>query len=124
MAQRAADSIATESPPRPMPGALPSLGMRGGLGKTLLIAFLVLTIVPLSLLALLTYQQIQRDTRQKLLSSLETVVALKEARLLDWVRSYERELSLLAGLLEQDADPVALLTAIQANDPLECAHPG
>ncbi len=91
--------------------------MRGGLGKTLLFAFLLLTIVPLSLLALLTYQQIQRETRQKLLASLETVVALKEARLMDWVQGYERELGLLAGLIGQESDQTAQLAALQANDP-------
>ena len=70
--------------------------MRGGLGKTLLLAFLLLAIVPLSLMAFLTYHQIQRVTRQKLIGSLETMVALKEAHLVDFVRGYERELALLA----------------------------
>jgi signal transduction histidine kinase len=74
-------------------------GMRGGLGKTLLITFLLLTIVPLSFLAFLTYNQIQRDTGQKLIASLENVVALKEAHLIDWLRNYERELTWLAGVL-------------------------
>jgi signal transduction histidine kinase len=71
-------------------------GMRGGLGKTLLLAFLLLAIVPLSLLAFLTYHQIQRVTRQRLIASLETTVALKEAHLVEFVRGYERELALLA----------------------------
>jgi signal transduction histidine kinase len=91
--------------------------MRGGLGKTLLIAFLLLAIVPLSLLALLTYYEIQRDTRQKLVASLETVVALKEAHLIDWVWGYERELGLLADALDRHADPVAEMAAVQALDP-------
>ena len=51
------------------------------MGKTLLIAFLLLAIVPLSLLAFLTYSQIQYDTERRLVSSLEGVVALKEAHL-------------------------------------------
>ena len=85
MAQQAIDSIGekTSSPTTPRP--LPTLGMRGGLGKTLLVSFLLLAIVPLSLLALLTYHEIQRDTRQKLVASLETLVALKEAHLIDWI---------------------------------------
>jgi signal transduction histidine kinase/HAMP domain-containing protein len=81
---------------RPAP-IVPTLGLRGGLGKTLLVTFLLLAIVPLSLLAFLTYRQIQHDTGQKLMLSLETMVALKESRLVDWVKSYERELALLAG---------------------------
>ena len=91
--------------------------MRGGLGKTLLISFLLLAIVPLGLLALLTYHEIERDTRQKLVASLETVVALKEAHLIDWVWGYERELGLLADALDRHADPLAEMTAVQALDP-------
>ncbi len=91
--------------------------MRGGLGKTLLIAFLLLAIVPLSLLALVTYHEIQRDTRQKLVASLETTVALKDAHLIDWVWGYERELGLLAEALDRYADPAAELAAVQALDP-------
>ncbi|MBN1657772.1 MAG: HAMP domain-containing protein [Anaerolineae bacterium] len=77
------------------------LGMRGGLGKTLLLAFLLLTIIPLSLLAFLTYNQIQHDTRDKLLSSLSTVVALKEAHLADWIDAHKGQLALVA----QEFDP-------------------
>lgn len=91
--------------------------MRGGLGKTLLIAFLLLTIVPLSLLGFLTYNQIQHDTRERLVASLETMVALKEAHLLDRVESYQRALILLADALGPGSDHAAQLAAIQANDP-------
>lgn len=97
MAQRAIDfSRAKGSFQAPSQG-VPSLGMRGGLGKNLLIAFLLLAIVPLGLLALFTNNQIQHDTRQKLVASLETMLALKDAHLMNWVTGYERELSLLAG---------------------------
>jgi signal transduction histidine kinase/HAMP domain-containing protein len=96
MARPALDRASAHRPSRQAPRIAPTLGLRGGLGKTLLIAFLLLAIVPLSLLALLTYHQIQRDTGQKLILSLETMVALKESHLLDWVGSYERELTLLA----------------------------
>lgn len=103
----------------------PPLGLRGGLGKSLLIAFLLLAIVPLSLLAVFTYNQIQRDTRQRLILSLEEMVALKGAYLVDWAESRERELSLAAEALEQaeigeDAarqGPAELLAAVRATDP-------
>jgi signal transduction histidine kinase/HAMP domain-containing protein len=124
MAQPALDLATTT------PHIAPSLGLRGGLGKTLLLAFLLLAIVPLSFLALLIYHQIQRDTGQKLMLSLETVVALKEARLVDWVESYDRELALLAGDLNLEASDStgrsrpalaqalsARLAAVQAADP-------
>ncbi len=122
MVQQATDSVRVNRSPRPTSQALPTVGMRGGLGKTLLIAFLLLTIVPLSLLAFLTYTQIQRETRQKIVASLETTVALKEAHLMDWVRGYERELGLLAAVLDREADQtseqaVAQMAALQTVDP-------
>ena len=70
--------------------------MRGGLGKNLLIAFLLLATIPLALLAFLIYVQVQRDSSQKLLVSLETMAALKEANLVSRVDSQRRELALLA----------------------------
>ncbi len=79
--------------------------MRGGLGKTLLTAFLLLAIVPLGLLAFATYNQIQNDTRHKVLTSLDTIVALEEAHVVDWVEGCERELGLLAGVC--GGDPAA-----------------
>jgi signal transduction histidine kinase len=99
-----------------------ALGMRGGLGKTLLTAFLLLAIVPLGLLAFATYNQIQNDTRRKVLASLDTIVALEEAHLVDWAAGQERELGLLAGLCGGDstfdqsclAQAAAWLTETQA----------
>ncbi len=117
MAQQAVDSVRVNRSPRTAPRASPALGMRGGLGKTLLIAFLLLTIVPLSLLAFLTYNQIQRETRENLVASLETMVALKEAHLVDVVESYERTLILLADTLGPGSDDGTWLAAIQASDP-------
>jgi signal transduction histidine kinase len=117
MAQQAIDSLRSNASRQRTSRAVPTLGMRGGLGKTLLIAFLLLTILPLSLLALLTYNQIQRDTRQKLVASLETMVALKDAHLMDWVRSHEHQLSLLASTLDDSGNEAAQLSAVQVIDP-------
>ena len=117
MVQQAIDTLGENRSAQTAPRPIPAPGMRGGLGKTLLISFLLLAIAPLSLLALLTYHEIERDTRQKLVASLETVVVLKEAHLIDWVWGYERELSLLADSLDRHADPVAEMAALQALDP-------
>ena len=116
MAQQVVDSLRVNRSSQRVSRASPTLGMRGGLGKTLLIAFLLLTIVPLSLLGFLTYNQIQRDTREKVVASLETIVALKEDHLVDLVESYERALTLLADTLDPGSDYGARLAAIQAND--------
>jgi signal transduction histidine kinase len=117
MAERTVSSMTAGTTVQSMPRPVPTLGMRGGLGKTLLIAFLLLTIVPLSLLAFLTYHQIQADTREKVVSSLETTVALKEAHLVDWARSYQRELSLMAGVLGEGTADAGQLAALQSADP-------
>jgi signal transduction histidine kinase len=117
MAPQALGSIRENSSAQTASRSAPTLGLRGGLGKTLLIAFLLLAIVPLGLLSFLTYSQIQRDTGQKLSASLESIAALKEARLLDWVESYEQILALLAATPEVQSDLSGHLAAVQAVDP-------
>jgi signal transduction histidine kinase/HAMP domain-containing protein len=125
MAQQAIDSArpptSLQSPQR----SGPVLGMRGGLGRTLLIAFLLLAIVPLSLLAILTNSQIQRNTGQRILTSLETMVTLKAAHVVEWVSSYERELNLLTAGLDSLSPPgqslandlSVMLATLQSADP-------
>jgi signal transduction histidine kinase len=88
--------------------------MRGGLGKSLLIAFLLLAIIPLALLAFLTYRQVQGDSSQKLIASLETMVALKEANLVTRVESSQRQLGLLASTLDLDTDLTSQLAELQS----------
>jgi signal transduction histidine kinase len=131
MAQQAVDSLRTNNAPlslsRQAPlgqTTAPTVGLRGGLGKTLLLAFLLLTIVPLSLLSFLIYDQIQQDAGLKLGDSLETIAVLKASRLVDWVASYERQLVLLARYPAlKNADPAqraellaAQLAALQTTD--------
>ena len=116
MAQRAIRAIKSylsQSPPQ----TFAPLGMRGGLGKTLLIAFLLLAIVPLSLLALFTYNQIERDTQAKVGSWLEGVGALKEAHLVDWLESRERVLALSAVNLEEGIDRGRILAQTLSAEP-------
>jgi signal transduction histidine kinase len=117
MAQRAIDFLRISRPSQPFSPATPTLGLRGGLGKTLLIAFLLLAIVPLSLLAFLTYNRVQRDTGANLTTSLENIVALKEVHLLDWVASYQRELGLVASLPDLPGHLPDRLATMQAADP-------
>lgn len=111
---------ATSGPPaQPLSPSLSSLHMRGGLGKTLLIAFLLLAIVPLSFLALVTYHQVQRDIQQRLLASLGTVAAFQEAHLVDWVEASRRDLALVATALERTSlapggDPAAAQAELEA----------
>ena len=45
-------------------------GMRGGLGRILLTAFMLLAIVPLSIVSYLAVRRVQRDMRQEVTDSL------------------------------------------------------
>lgn len=110
---------ASGPPAQPLSPSLSSLHMRGGLGKTLLIAFLLLAIVPLSFLALVTYHQVQHDIQQRLLASLGTVAAFQEAHLVDWVEASRRDLALVATALERTSlapggDPAAAQAELEA----------
>jgi signal transduction histidine kinase/HAMP domain-containing protein len=117
MAQQVVDAIRARPSPKTSAQTLPTLGLRGGLGKTLLIAFLVLAITPLSLLALLTYHQIQQNTGQRVMASLETMVTLKEAHLVDWVQGYERELALVADQLGTKSPAPSLANGSELSSP-------
>lgn len=117
MVQSAIDLLRTPRASQHNSPAVSPLGLRGGLGKTLLTAFLLLTIVPLSLLAFLTYNRVQRDAGEKLTTSLESIVTLKGVHLADWVASYERELALLNTFPDLQTHLVDRLASIQATDP-------
>ncbi len=114
MAQRAIAAIRAYFAPPPPAQIAPTLGLRGGLGKTLLISFLLLAIVPLSLLSFLTYHQIQRDTGKILIGSLETMVSLKEESLVTRLEAYEHDLALMSTVVAQQADPIPALEAVLA----------
>ncbi len=88
-------------PAQSLSPSLCSLHMRGGLGKSLLLAFLLLAIVPLSILAFITYHEVQRYVEEGVLASLQTIVSLQEAHLLDWVAANERELALVAAAIDR-----------------------
>ncbi|MGC9333068.1 MAG: ATP-binding protein [Anaerolineae bacterium] len=117
MAERAINAVRTYLFRQPPPQTFAPLGMRGGLGKTLLIAFLLLAIVPLGLLALFTYNQVQRDTQAKLVASLQDGVALKEAQLADWVESRERVLALAVVAMQEGADGGQILAQTRSLEP-------
>jgi signal transduction histidine kinase len=81
-------------------------GMRGGLGRILLTAFMLLAIVPLSVVSYLAISRVQMDMRQAAVDNLARVATSSAAQLQAWLRAQQHGLALLA----QDA---ALLDAIQ-----------
>lgn len=71
-------------------------GMRGGLGRTLLSAFLLLTIVPLAAISFLAVNWARRDLRQEVAAKLAAVVRQKEAEINTWTTALTIQLDALA----------------------------
>jgi signal transduction histidine kinase/HAMP domain-containing protein len=63
--------------------------MRGGLGRTLLTAFLILTIVPLSLVGWYAIEQNHRNAQQEMERRLRSVAVLKAEELRQWFTQFE-----------------------------------
>ncbi len=64
--------------------SIPTTGMRGGLGRTLLTAFLILTILPLALIGGYAAQNNRRNLQEEVKSKLQAVAALKGEELQRW----------------------------------------
>jgi signal transduction histidine kinase/HAMP domain-containing protein len=71
-------------------------GMRGGLGRTLLSAFLLLTIVPLAAISFLAVNWARRDLRQEVAAKLAAVAWQKEAEINAWTTTLTIQLDALA----------------------------
>lgn len=64
---------------------VPSVGMRGGLGRTLLTAFLVLTILPLSIVSWYATNRSRLNIQEEVTGKLASIAALKEAQIFRWM---------------------------------------
>jgi signal transduction histidine kinase len=108
--------------------------MRGGLGRTLLTAFLVLAIVPLSTISWYATRRERHDIEREVTAKLSSVAAMMEAQVCQWVEGRAADLALLAALpatqestralIARTADAStarevlsAQLDALQAQDP-------
>jgi len=76
---------------------VPTTGMRGGLGRILLTAFLLLAIGPLSVVGYVAFNQVRNDRQRATIERLTTAANLREAQLREWVR--------MAILVENPAAP-------------------
>ncbi len=65
--------------------AVPTTGMRGGLGRTLLTAFLSLTLIPLSLIGWYALIQSQRSLQAELTRKLQAISESKAQHLNHWI---------------------------------------
>ena len=70
--------------------------MRGGLGRTLLSAFLLLTIVPLAAISFLAVNWARPDLRQEVVAKLAAVAQRKETEIEVWITSLTIQLDTLA----------------------------
>jgi signal transduction histidine kinase/HAMP domain-containing protein len=80
--------------------AVPSTGMRGGLGRTLLSAFLLLAIGPLSLVGYVAFNQVRSEKLRDTADRLTVAAQLEEARLRDWLAA--RQASLVSAANDLD----------------------
>ena len=79
---------------------VPGVGMRGGLGRTILTAFLVLAIVPLSVISWYASTRHRQNIQEEVTGKLVTIAALKEAQITRWL---EDQTSILDAPDFQDA---------------------
>ncbi len=87
------------------PRTIPTTGMRGGLGRTLLTAFLILTILPLALIGGYAAQNNRRSLQQEVKSKLQAIATLKGEELRQWFVHLRH--FLLASLADEDEIPLA-----------------
>ncbi len=64
---------------------VPGVGMRGGLGRTILTAFLILAIVPLSVVSWYASTRHRQNIQEEVTGKLVTIAALKEAQITRWL---------------------------------------
>jgi signal transduction histidine kinase len=90
---------------RPNSKSVPGTGMRGGLGRTLLTAFLLLSIVPLSVIGFVAATQTRRNLQRELEEKLVTIATLTESQIHDWVTNQQLILTILStGLTTKSQD--------------------
>lgn len=99
--------LASGSTQRPR---LPTTGMRGGLGRTLLTAFLVLAIVPLITISWYATVRQRRDIQREVTAKLSSVATVMEVQVLQWAERRIGDLALLAALPATAEDVSALTT--------------
>jgi signal transduction histidine kinase/HAMP domain-containing protein len=97
---------------------LPTTGMRGGLGRTLLTAFLVLAIVPLSAISWYATVRERRDIQREVTDRLSAV----EVQGHQWVGRRVASLAFLAALPATQESVNALVTNPGVSEPTVSAH--
>ena len=76
--------------------SVPSTGMRGGLGRTLLTAFLLLSIVPLAVIGFVAATQARQNLQRELEEKLVTIATITESQIHAWVTNQQLILTILS----------------------------
>jgi len=96
---------------------IPTTGMRGGLGRTLLTAFLLLAIGPLSLVGYVAFNQVRGDRQRGTVDRLSAAADLREAQLREWVQARTSDVRKWA------VDPAIVSTLSMRSGPMQSAAP-
>lgn len=90
--------------------SLPTTGMRGGLGRTLLTAFLLLAIAPLSAISWYATMRERQDIQREVTAKLSSMATLVETEVRRWADYRVADLALLAALPDTRENVDILLT--------------
>ncbi|MFO7740783.1 MAG: ATP-binding protein, partial [Anaerolineae bacterium] len=90
------------------PLQVPTTGMRGGLGRTLLTAFLILAIVPLSGLSWYATRRERRDIQREVTAKLSAIATMTEVQVRQWAEARVDTLGILASSPSVRANAVDL----------------
>lgn len=74
---------------------VPTTGIRGGLGRTLLTAFLIMTIGPLSILSWYAARSGRQNVQRQVQGKLSTVAMVAELRVREWAGARQRALGIV-----------------------------
>lgn len=97
---------------------IPTTGMRGGLGRTLLTAFLILAIVPLGAISWYATRRERQDIQREVTAKLSSVAAMVEMQVHQWTEHCTSSLVYLATLpTTQDNVKVLVADATAAAPP-------
>jgi signal transduction histidine kinase/HAMP domain-containing protein len=99
---------------------VPTTGMRGGLGRTLLTAFLILAIIPLSALSWYATRRERQDIQREVTAKLSSLAAMTEVQVQQWAGDRAADLELLATLPATHENTSALTNpALHSDDDAE-----
>jgi len=95
---------------QPEQSRVPTTGMRGGLGRTLLTAFLVLAIVPLGTVSWYATRRERRDIQREVTAKLSSVATMMEGQVRQWTEGRLTSLRAMASMPSTRESAIALVS--------------